>query len=158
MEKDALISDCGRYRYWLTRTWGTLRPACFIMLNPSTADASVDDPTIRRCIGFAKAWGCSGITVVNLFAFRATDPKKMKAVNFDAIGPENDRHIKICVASAGITVCAWGAHGGFLGRDQEVKKIARSAGSLITQCLGRTKDGYPKHPLYVPNSAKLEYY
>src|SRR5262245_19133112 len=91
--KEALISPCGLYRYWLTRTWdNSLRRVCWVMLNPSTADAEQDDPTIRRCVGFARSWGAGGIIVVNLFAFRASDPKALLRAA-DPVGPDNDGHI-----------------------------------------------------------------
>ena len=93
MKSDAVISDCGKYRYRLTRKWGYGRPCGFIMLNPSTADALHDDPTIRRCVGFAKAWGCGALIVVNLFAVRATSPREMMRAD-DPVGPENKEHVQ----------------------------------------------------------------
>ena len=112
MIKSAEISPCGLYRYSLTRKWeawkGTVN---FIMLNPSTADAQEDDPTIRRCIGFAKAWGYGGIVVTNLFAYRATNPKELKKVD-KPFGEHNHLYqLEAAVISSELTVCAWGAHG-----------------------------------------------
>lgn len=153
---DAVISDCGKYRYRLTRTWdAALRPACFVMLNPSTADSSKDDPTIRKCVGFAKLWGCGGIVVVNLFAWRATDPADMKLAGRQAQGVENDWHIREAVIACDPVVCAWGTNGSFLDRDLAVKELIRLAGLPWGKCLGKTKDGHPKHPLYMPYATEL---
>lgn len=140
----ALISPCGQYRYWLTRRWSEGPCVVFVGLNPSTADASVDDPTIRRCIAFAKAWGCGSLAMVNLFAFRATQPADMFAAA-DPIGPDNDTWIRTASASALGTVEAWGAHGGFLGRDVRVRELLQRR-----HYLRLTKDGHPGHPLYLP--------
>ncbi len=108
----AVISDCGKYRYTLEREWMTGQGTClFVMLNPSTADASEDDPTIRRCIGFAQRWGYQRLTVGNLFAYRATDPLGLREVPLDvAIGPENDDHLCDLSHGASLIVAAWGAH------------------------------------------------
>lgn len=145
---DALVSPCGLYRYWLTRTWDQSRPpACFVMLNPSTADAERDDPTVRRCVGFAKRWGWGGLAVVNLFAFRATSPKDLKRAQ-EPVGPDNDRHLLEFARRAGVAVAAWGAHGAHLGRAREVVALLRGAGVAL-HCLGTTADGSPRHPLYV---------
>jgi hypothetical protein len=151
----AVISECGRYRYRLTRTWdAALDPACFVMLNPSTADATHDDPTIRRCVGFARGWGCGGIVVVNLFAFRATDPAEMFRASLAAIGPENDRHVRDAAEQCRPVVAAWGAHGGFLRRDAAARRLLVDVGSAVL-CLGVTKQGHPRHPLYVPAAQPL---
>jgi hypothetical protein len=113
----AEFSDCGTYRYALWRTWNALQPGVlFVGLNPSTADATTDDPTIRRCIGFAKRWGYGGITMANVFAYRATDPREMTVLALErAIGPENDAHLASLAESASFVVAAWGAH--LRGRD-----------------------------------------
>lgn len=151
---DAVLSECGTYRYRLTRIWNPEKPAaCFIMLNPSTANATKDDPTIRRCVGFAKSWVCGGIVVVNLFAYRATDPEGLRNT-FDPIGPDNERHIREAVAGASPVVAAWGAH-----------ELAKAAGRVLSGklippgtkllCLGLTKDGSPRHPLYVRADSPL---
>jgi hypothetical protein len=145
----AVISPCGRYRYVLHRElpqplrW--VKPALFIMLNPSTADATQDDPTIRRCIGFAKYWGCTSLTVVNLFALRSTDPSGL-AIDHDPVGPDNDTHIaeQIRLHSLGVIVGAWGAHPFARKRAEEVMQ---KHGPF--SCLGTTKAGAPRHPLYV---------
>ena len=123
----------------------------FIGLNPSTADATQDDPTIRRCIGFAKAWGYDSLCMVNLFAYRATDPKDMQRAT-DPIGAENDHHLKLVIDQADLVVAAWGGDGGFLGRSEEIKLLF----SKEIYCLGKTKYGQPRHPLYIPKTKELE--
>lgn len=157
LKSDAVISPCGKYRYSLSRTWDEeLRPACFIMLNPSTADADKDDPTIRRCVGFAKSWGCGGIVVVNLFAWRATDPAYLVGLRLaEASGPENERHIREAVIACKPVVAAWGARGVQFKRDEAVLNLIRSAGLPWPECLGVTKDQHPRHPLYVRADAAL---
>lgn len=151
----AVISDCGRYRYRLNRSWDRMKAtAGFIMLNPSIADATQDDPTIRRCVGFARAWRCGGLCVVNLFAFRATDPADLFAAA-EPVGPENDDHIRAVLRQCRPVVAAWGAHGGHLGRDRAVREIIAAVGVSVF-CLGRTKAGQPRHPLYVAAATKLD--
>jgi hypothetical protein len=146
---DAVLSTCGFYRYQLRRTWSTARPpAVFIMLNPSTADASQDDPTIRRCIGFARAWGYGGIVVVNLFAWRATDPSQLLLAP-GAVGPDNDYYIRQALEQAGIVVAAWGSHSFATSRIPAVHQLVLESGNRML-CLGTTKEGHPRHPLYVP--------
>lgn len=156
----AIISECGAYRYRLHRRWlGGEGFALFVMLNPSTADASADDPTIRRCIDFAKRWGRCGIIVINLFAYRATSPANLvKAV--DPVGPENDNIILSTAVrfrnwpSHLQVVFAWGAHAKTAERATAVHKIFEHYG-LAPMCLGTTKAGHPRHPLYVPSSTPL---
>lgn len=149
----AVLSECERYRYTLTREWdGGIPPLTFIMLNPSTADATLDDPTIRRCIGFARSRGFGGLRVLNLFAFRATDPAHMKA-EADPVGVDNDMHLRAALDTAknanAPVIAAWGVNGIHNGRAAEVRELAlQCAVTLI--CLGTTKDGCPRHPLYVP--------
>jgi hypothetical protein len=152
----ALISDCGRYRYELIRQWDEgLPPLTFIMLNPSTADATLDDPTIRRCIRFARERGFGVLRVLNLFAFRATDPAQMRAQD-DPVGPDNDKHLRSAITGArdakAPVIAAWGVHGAYKGRDVTVRALARECDVSLT-CLGRTRDGHPRHPLYVPAAA-----
>jgi hypothetical protein len=152
----ANISECGQYRYALGRHWGTMpEPAvAFIGLNPSTADAEQDDPTIRRCIAFAKSWGFGGLLMLNLFAFRATEPADMMAAAEPAdmmaaaepVGPDNDRWLTILCGDRSVTtVAAWGTGGAFRGRDAAVRKMLPDL-----HCLRLTKDGPPGHPLYLP--------
>ena len=148
---DAVMSECGTYRYMLRRKSETLYSergtALFVMLNPSTADATKDDPTIRRCRGFAKAWGCAGILVANLYAYRSTDPRNLwKAA--DPVGPENDAWLSRLARECGDVICAWGAH----AKPERVKAVSlmmRASGARLF-CLGTTKSGAPKHPLYIP--------
>lgn len=149
MNQDAVISDCGKYRYLLTRPSELEYPdrgtALFIMLNPSTADASIDDPTIRRCRGFAKRWGCNGIVVANLYAFRATNPKELNQVD-DPIGPLNDDYLRNLLQEHETVVCAWGAN----AKQDRVDWFLNQAHRLTSfVCLGVTKRNQPKHPLYI---------
>jgi len=155
----AVITDCGRYRYRLTRHIGAGDRDClFVMLNPSTADAHVDDATIHRCMGYARAWRCHELVVVNLFAVRATDPKALYAAA-DPVGPDNMDHVKAAVEAvtfptdpavlAGLVVCAWGAHGAHMDQDETVLGWIEAAGGKPL-CLARTKDGLPAHPLRLP--------
>ena len=157
---DAIISPCGQYRYTLTRTIAQAgdRGCLFVMLNPSTADASLDDPTIRRCIGFATREGCARLTVVNLFAYRATDPRDLLDAyrgGIDIEGPENRRHLNEQIAAhgsgRGIIIAAWGAHP-VAGRAPTIQRWLRDVGAL---CLGITAGGHPRHPLYVPSYQPL---
>lgn len=147
----AVISDCGRYRYTLEREWMTGSGTClFIMLNPSTADAEQDDPTIRRCIGFAQRWGYKRLTVGNLFAYRATDPKDLRRQTplEVAAGPENDEWLRRLCTQAALVVAAWGSHRFASYRLPFVEPIlAERSGGVV--CLGATKAGHPRHPLYV---------
>lgn len=149
----AVLSQCRTYRYLLWRNWQEELPTCcFIGLNPSTADETEDDHTIRRCIGFSKAWGCGGVVMLNLFAFRATDPKDLIAAN-DSVGDENDRFIIHNTRNADIVVAAWSAKGAFLGRDKKVMQFVKNL-----RCLGKTKNGHPRHPSRMPNSATLVWF
>ena len=155
MIRTASISPCGRYRYGLTRQWSDAPMMGFVMLNPSTADADIDDPTIRRCIGFARREGCGGIVVVNLFPLRATDPAQLWATRYpERFGPNSDaelqRHIRMVT---GALVAAWGAEGDSLGSDA-VMLARRYLGHRMV-CLGMTKSGAPRHPLYVRGNAPL---
>lgn len=126
------------------------------MLNPSTADATKNDPTIRRCIGFAAREGCTELTVVNLFALRATNPKELNK-HPDPVGPENNDHIRRQMekhVSGGLIVAAWGANKNLLTFVRADEIQAEYFGHLM--CLGTTADGMPRHPLYVPASTPLE--
>ncbi|MEJ2043677.1 MAG: DUF1643 domain-containing protein [Reinekea sp.] len=145
MDKTAEFSEDRKYRYSLSRIWDREKGfVTFIGLNPSTADETEDDPTIRRCINYAKSWGYGGIHMVNLFAFRATDPKIMKKET-NPVGPLNDLWITKQFLESKITIAAWGNHGKHMRRDIHVKKILD--GSLF--CLEKSKYGNPKHPLYL---------
>jgi hypothetical protein len=151
--RTAVIDRTGAYRYRLGRLWGADPDAVvnFVMLNPSVADALVDDPTIRRCMGFARSWGYGGIVVTNLFAFRATSPVDMIAA-LDPYGPENDGYLFGTASDSPLVVCAWGVHGGLYGRGREVVRGLR-ARNITPHHLGLTKGGHPKHPLYLPAKA-----
>ena len=108
----AIFSDCGRYRYRLWRTWDPALPRLlWILYNPSTADASAEDPTLRRCIDFSRRWGFGGLTVVNHFAFRATNPRELNSIS-DPIGPENHDHLNHALDTHEEVLCAWGLQGG----------------------------------------------
>lgn len=155
--KSAVISPCGKYRYRLERSWlegNQEQKACFIMLNPSTADAIEDDPTIRRCIGFSKAWGYGGVIVVNLFAFRSTNPALLrKSVIGGVVGENNDDFIRNAALECNGAVAAWGAHGTFGNRENKVRAIL-SLNKIPLYYLALTKDGHPRHPLYLRSDLK----
>ncbi|REA00199.1 hypothetical protein DEQ92_20310 [Haloferax sp. Atlit-6N] len=149
---DAVLSDDGTYRYRLSRTWNTDKPAvAFVMLNPSTADATSDDPTIRRCLGFAKDWGFGSLVVANLFALRSTDPAVL-AGHTDPVGPENDAYLQDVCDSAEQVVVAWGAKGSLNGRAEAVADLLDD---YDLYALDTTKAGHPAHPLYQPADAEL---
>ena len=179
----AQISGDGRYRYRLWREW-RLHPkpakwrmwtddrgkpvldgadaqlgeplACvFIMLNPSTANGLDDDPTIRRCVSFAKAWGYDRLEVLNLFAYRATNPKELLKLSHheDPVGVLNQAAFQEVLYDSnpvGMIICAWGAHGAHLGQDETALGWLEDHKRFA---LGLTKDGHPKHPLYLPTTA-----
>lgn len=168
-EGHAVLSPDGLYRYRLDRWWGEGPTVCFVMLNPSTADASVDDPTIRKCLGFAKRWGASAITVVNQFAYRATKPSDLRAFGLlagedAARGPENVRHLETALRQADEVVCAWGAGGGVIERPRgdgfsylNIPLLARKVNPTVpVSCLGYTKGGMPRHPLMLGYSTQSE--
>lgn len=159
MAMAALLSEDGLYRYWLARVWDLdLPPLIFIGLNPSTADALQDDPTIRRCVGFARDNGFGSTVMVNLFAFRATEPKVMKLAA-DPIGPANDDWLvaafKRAQESGGKVIAAWGAHGQYKDRDYHVADLAERGGVNLW-CLGKTQAGDPRHPLYIKADTAFE--
>lgn len=150
-ECGAIFSPCRVYRYDLWRRWHTgCGEVAFIGLNPSTADETQNDPTIRRCIGFAKAWGFSGLHMLNLFAFRATNPKVMKAAA-EPIGPENDEHIKGITKECLAVIAAWGTHGVYCGRGDQIRKLLPEL-----HYLRLTKGGFPEHPLYLPKDLRFK--
>jgi hypothetical protein len=157
VENGAVLSPCERYRYRLWRRWDNRPLVAFIMLNPSTADAALDDPTIRKCMGFARRWNYGGIDVGNLFALRATDPEVMRRDNAP-IGSENIEHLRRICADASQDgapiVCAWGAHGTHLSQAQNFIDMCRSWGVKLS-ALRFTKSGMPGHPLYIPYEAPL---
>lgn len=182
MQRKTIFSEDRKYRYTLWREWwkqNPPRPMCrdcadhdgvcpsdgsrcnpsdyvmFIGLNPSTADETQDDPTIRRCIGFAKAWGYGALCMTNLFAFRATDPKVMKAQPMPLVCEfvENSNRIIDVAKDAGLIVCAWGAHGNFQNRANETVSFLRIY-KIKLHHLGLNRDGTPKHPLYLRKDLK----
>ena len=144
----AVYSDCMAYRYSLTRVWGGGGTrVCFVMLNPSTATEMQNDPTVERCERRARALGYDGFAVANIFAWRATDPRVMRAAA-DPVGSGNDAAIAVLAAWAGTVICAWGSHGLHLGRGRTVEVALRGAGHPLLH-LGLTQGGQPKHPLYI---------
>ncbi len=143
----ALYSDCERYRYLLSRDWGEGGRLLYILLNPSTATEERNDPTIERCERRARMLGFSGFAVANLFAFRATDPRELKRAD-DPVGPGNDAVVMEAAAAAAAVLCGWGVHGAHLVRGPDLAARLRGAG-IATAHLGLTRDGHPRHPLYV---------
>ncbi len=151
----AAFSPDKAYRYVLTRTWDAALPAMtWIMLNPSTADAMTDDPTIRRCRAFARREGSGGIAVVNLFGLRATDPRALRE-HADPAGPANDWFVRLHAQAAPRTIAAWGACGALRGRASEIAGALGVIPGIRLECLGVTADGSPRHPLYVRSDAPL---
>lgn len=151
LKREAFFSDCRQYRYYLKIIWNPALPvAAFIGLNPSTADEHVDDNTVRRCRGFAEEWGCGGIIMLNIFAYRSTDPKGMKA-HHSPIGPDNTiRMLQDCLSQChGPHIAAWGRHGKHMNRGEIV---AKEIGKLW--CLEKNSDGTPAHPLYLKADLK----
>jgi hypothetical protein len=144
----AEYSDCERYRYSLTRIWDDAgRKATFVMLNPSTATEVQNDPTVERCERRARALGFGAFRVTNIFAWRDTDPKAMRAA-VDPVGPANDTAILQAAIWADQIICAWGAHGEHLLRGPQVERLLRGTG-LPLYHLGLTQAGHPRHPLYI---------
>ncbi len=157
VRKAATVSLCGLYRYRLDRFWGAAPALPFVMLNPSTADAEIDDPTIRRCMGFARREGAGGVIVCNLYAFRATRPDDLWRAA-DPCGPDNEKALSGLASWASYAgmpiVCAWGTHG---GKNNRPIALMLDAGAKLL-CLGLTKGGHPRHPLYVRGDEPLVSY
>mgnify|MGYP001162362035 FL=1 len=146
---DAFFSKDRKHRYALWRVWNNKLPkVLFIGLNPSTADEVKDDPTIRRCINYAKDWGYGGYIMGNIFAYRSTDPKNLKITN-DPIGIDNNSWLIKLHSEASLTIGAWGNHGKYLDRGEEVSNLIDNL-----YCLRITKEGHPSHPLYLPGNLK----
>ncbi len=144
---DAFFSKDRKHRYALWRVWNNKLPkVLFIGLNPSTADEVKDDPTIRRCINYAKDWGYGGYIMGNIFAYRSTDPKNLKITN-DPIGIDNNSWLIKLHSEASLTIGAWGNHGKYLDRGEEVSNLIDNL-----YCLRITKEGHPSHPLYLPGN------
>jgi hypothetical protein len=164
IHRSAEISECGRYRWWLRRSWqlwdnglhvqgkGT---CCFGMLNPSDADGTIDDPTVRRCVNFARSWGYDAMTVRNLFPFRSPDPKSLLTAHEPTGGHRGDIEL-LASCTADLLVVAWGAGVPF-GRDRAaLAMFADHFPDKPLYCLGKTKQGHPRHPLYVRADKELE--
>ncbi|TDK46252.1 DUF1643 domain-containing protein [Antarcticimicrobium luteum] len=151
----AVYSDCERYRYSLTRIWNPQgRRALFVMLNPSTATEVQNDPTVERCERRARALGFGAFRVTNIFAWRDTDPRAMRRAD-DPVGPENDAAILDGAAWADQVIAAWGTHGAHLDRGPRVEALLRGTGAPLYH-LGLSKDGHPKHPLYIAYARQPE--
>ena len=147
---EAKFSDCMKYRYWLSREWLVGHDiVTFVMLNPSTADASKSDPTVTRCIHYAEQWGFRKLFVLNIFAYRSPDPRDLyEGYNPDPVGPENKKYFSEILSETQKVICAWGTHGGY--RDQQAKAYEwiKSSG-LQPYAIKMTKDRFPAHPLYL---------
>jgi hypothetical protein len=144
--RSAIFSPCRTWRYELRRTWQPARPAAmFVGLNPSTADELSDDNTVKRCMTYARRWGYGALIMTNLFGFRATDPRDMKA-HPNPIGPENDAHLQFLATEAGIVIAAWGHHGTYRGRAREVLQAGLLGDFRV---LALTANDQPGHPLYL---------
>ncbi|WP_069301034.1 DUF1643 domain-containing protein [Neptunicoccus sediminis] len=154
-ESVAVYSDCEAFRYTLTRQWSDAGGhVLFVMLNPSTATEVQNDPTVERCERRARALGFGGFTVCNIFAYRATDPRDMRAAP-DPVGPENDAAILAAAKTADRIVCAWGTHGAHLGRGPLMEQLLRAQDKPLYH-LGLSKAGHPKHPLYIAYTTQPE--
>jgi hypothetical protein len=149
----ATFSDCEKYRYKLWRIWGKGNLVNFVMLNPSTADEVANDPTIERCLHRAKEWGYAGLIVTNLFAFRATDPEAMKEAE-DPIGLSNNRALCEAAEKSAIIVCAWGSHGLFKNRHEDVLQLLQRRFRRKKRTLRMNPGGVPAHLLRLPYSLK----
>lgn len=151
MIKTAIISPCQRYRYQLWRSWDIHgKTVCFVGLNPSTADAEQDDPTITRCINFAKQWDFGNLCMLNLFAYRATEPEEMIKQQAQAFGPLNDFYLAQPLQRCDLTVVCWGANGKYFNQDLHVLRMIDTP-----MCFEMNKNHTPKHPLYVKSDTKL---
>lgn len=162
--RETVLSTDRLYCYVLWRHWPMPLVECicgghentkyvmFVGLNPSTADETKDDNTIRKCVKYAKAWGYGALCMANLFAYRATDPRQMKKYP-EPVGPDNDEWLKRCARKASVVIAAWGKDGKHMKRDLKVEKLLSNL-----QCLGQNHDGSPKHPLYLLDTAKPDSY
>lgn len=155
IEHDAIISPCDKYRYLLRRVWDARLPRVLVvMLNPSTADADIDDATIRALVRQCKALGFGGFEVVNLFAWRSTDPNELQRAA-DPIGSANDHHIEAAILRCDLAICAWGAYPGAIDRGRSVISSLRQRRPALF-CFDKTKYGAPKHPLYIKTGTPLQ--
>ncbi|NTX54831.1 DUF1643 domain-containing protein [Myxococcus sp. CA039A] len=154
LDSGALLSACGQFRYALWREWDQVsapRVALWLMTNPSNADGLLDDNTLARCVGFSQAWGCTGLVVGNLRAYRTPYPAalaKRVAAGVETVGPANDTVVAALLAApeTAVVIAAWGSHDNNLERITGVMALVRAAGRSL-HCLGLTADGSPKHPL-----------
>ncbi|MGB7251336.1 MAG: DUF1643 domain-containing protein [Phormidesmis sp.] len=155
IERTAIFDPTGRYRYQLTRRWQTHGPTVtFVMLNPSRADATCDDPTLRACVQFAQRWDYAALSVVNLFGYCTAYPSQLKeAIN--PIGPENDAYVLRSVAAAQRVVLAWGNWGGLYGRDRTILNLLSPYRSKL-HCIQLNRSGHPRHPLYIKRDLPLQ--
>lgn len=148
LDAGALFSPCRRWRYMLWRRWDERRGVCaFVCLNPSTADETKDDPTVRRCVNYAKSWGYGALWMLNAYAFRATHPQEMKMQGVGAIGVRNDEYLHAAAVNSNLVVAAWGSHIDSF-REQAILRMFRRAKRPM-HVLGLTLQGHPKHPLYL---------
>jgi hypothetical protein len=151
LENDVVISECGQYRYLLRRVWDQAKPrALFIGLNPA---ATNDNPTIRSCVRLANSLGYGSIELVNIFGWRATDPNEL-AKQSDPTGPLNDNSVAAAIARCDVVICAWGASAMATRQAAFLSTLIRSGAF----CLGTTKSGAPKHPLYIKSGTALRPY
>lgn len=156
LERDAVISECGRYRYLLRRTWDHDKPrALYVMLNPSTADAEIDDPTIRSCVRLARGMGYGSFEVVNLYGLRATDPAELEKAD-DPIGPQNANVSDAAIQRCDV-ICAWGAHKMAWRRARNIVSWVKGW-KPAAYCFGITLQRAPKHPLYIKSGTPLVVY
>ena len=154
----AAYSPCRQYRYTLIRRYG--RPQAtrqeriaFIGLNPSTATELVNDPTVRRCIGFARDWGYREFVMLNAFAFRSTDPQGLQRVD-DPVGTANNQQLRLWTRKSHLVVCCWGIHAALQGRDEFLRSQLQKW-NVTARCFGKTQAGFPKHPLYLRKDSSL---
>jgi len=147
--KNAIMSSCDRYRYQLERNWSKrssrYSTVVFIGLNPSTADATQDDPTIRKCIAYAQAWQFKKLLVVNLFAWRATNPNELLTAR-NPVGKLNDKYVDEAISRSALVVACWGEYGTIMRRSDDL----RTRYQRRLMCLNTNQSGEPTHPLYLP--------
>lgn len=149
---EALYSDCGAYRYRLSRAWADGPRIAFILLNPSTASEFRNDPTVARCEGRARRGGFGGFDVINLFAFRATRPEDLRTAA-EPVGAANTETVLAVSRAAATVVCGWGLHGAHLGQGAAMRGLLAARGIRLWH-LGLTRDHHPRHPLYVANAVQ----
>lgn len=154
LQRTAVFDETGRYRYQLGRRWRPDGPAvAFVMLNPSQADATRDDPTLRACLQFAQRWDYASLSVVNLFGYRTPHPTTLKTA-VDPVGPENDEYLLKAILAAQRVVLAWGNWGSLQGRDRTILTLLRPHQAKLS-CLKINRSGQPRHPLYISRNQPL---